>query len=87
MVTGLATPNSMKAYVKDGTVKSVVLWNTGELGYLTVQVGAALAQGTLKAGETTFEAGKLGTKQIEGDHVLLGDILVFTKDNIDQYDF
>ena len=31
MVTGLATPNSMKAYVKDGTVKSVVLWNTGEL--------------------------------------------------------
>ena len=87
MVTGLATPNSMKAYVKDGTVKSVVLWNTGELGYLTVQVGAALAQGTLKAGETTFEAGKLGTKQIKGDHVLLGDILVFTKDNIDQYDF
>ena len=87
MVTGLATPNSMKAYVKDGTVKSVVLWNTAELGYLTVQVGAALAQGTLKAGETTFEAGKLGTKKIEGDHVLLGDILVFTKDNIDQYDF
>ena len=87
MVTGLATPNSMKAYVKDGTVKSVVLWNTAELGYLTVQVGAALAQGTLKAGETTFEAGKLGTKQIKGDHVLLGDILVFTKDNIDQYDF
>ena len=45
MVTGLATPNSMKAYVKDGTVKSVVLWNTAELGYPTVQVGAAPAQG------------------------------------------
>ena len=87
MVTGLATPNSMKSYVKDGTVKSVVLWNTAELGYLTVKVGEALASGKLKPDDTSFDAGKLGEKKIMGDHVLLGDILVFNKSNIDQYDF
>ena len=87
MVTGLATPNSMKAYVQDGTVKSVVLWNTAELGYLTVQVGAALANGTLNPGDEQFVAGKLGEKEVAGDQVLLGDILVFNQENIDQYDF
>jgi rhamnose transport system substrate-binding protein len=87
LVTGLATPNDMKAYVKDGTVKSVILWNTMDLGYLTVRAAAALAEGKLKAGDTSFEAGRLGTKKIEGDQILLGKILVFTKDNIDQFDF
>lgn len=87
MVSGLATPNDMKQYVKDGTVKSVVLWNTQDLGYLTVHVAEALATGKLKEGATSIKAGRLGEKKIAGDQVLLGDILVFTKDNIDQYDF
>ena len=87
MVIGLSTPNDMKAYVKDGTVKSVVLWNTKDLGYLTIQVAHALAKGDLKAGATEFKAGRLGTKKISGDNVLLGDILVFDKSNIDKFDF
>ncbi|GMV25172.1 MAG: rhamnose ABC transporter substrate-binding protein [Phycisphaerae bacterium] len=87
LVTGLATPNDMKAYVKDGTVKSVVLWNTVDLGYLTVHAAHALATGTLKPGQTSFTAGRLGERKIEGDQILLGQILVFTKDNIDQFDF
>ena len=86
-VTGLSTPNDMRAYVKDGTVKSVVLWNTLDLGYLTVQVGNALANGSLKPGATTFAAGKLGKKQVKGDNVLLGGILVFDRENIDRYRF
>src|SRR5205814_10120451 len=59
LVTGLGTPNSMKAYVKDGTVRSVILWNTVDLGYLTAYVAEALANGKLKVGETTFKAGRL----------------------------
>ena len=86
-VTGLSTPNDMRAYVEDGTVRSVILWNTKDLGYLTIQVANAVAQGTLKPGATTFKAGRLGEKKVEGDNVLLGDILVFTKDNIKNYDF
>jgi rhamnose ABC transporter rhamnose-binding protein len=86
-VEGLATPNDMRDYVKDGTVKSVILWNTKDLGYLTVHAARKAVKGELKPGDTFIEAGKLGRKKIEGDQILLGDILVFTKDNIDQYDF
>ncbi|MBX7135572.1 MAG: substrate-binding domain-containing protein [Fimbriimonadaceae bacterium] len=87
LVTGLSTPNDMKTYVKDGVVNSVILWNTKDLGYLTVMAARALADGKLKAGDTTFTAGRLGEKKIEGDNILLGGILVFTKENIDQFDF
>lgn len=86
-VTGLSTPNDMRKYVEDGTVRSVVLWNTVDLGYLTVRVADAVASGKLKPGATTLDAGRLGAKQIAGDNVLLGKMLVFTKNNIDQYDF
>lgn len=87
LVTGLSTPNEMKKFVHSGTVRSVVLWNTVDLGYLTTFVAEALATGKLREGATTFTAGRLGEKVIAGDNVLLGDILVFTKDNIDNYDF
>ncbi len=87
LVTGLSTPNAMRGYVNDGVVKSVVLWNTVDLGYLTIYVAEALATGKLAPGATAFTAGRLGEKQIVDDNVMLGDALVFTKDNIEQFDF
>ena len=87
LVTGLSTPNNMKKFVHSGTVKTVVLWNTLDLGYLTVYAAEALATGKLKQGATTFTAGRLGEKKIEGDNILLGDIMLFTAENIDQHDF
>lgn len=87
LVTGLSTPNDMKPAVKEGTVASVILWNTVDLGYLTIHAANAVANGDLKAGVSTLKAGRLGEKKVEGDKVLLGDILVFTKENIDRFDF
>jgi ABC-type sugar transport system substrate-binding protein len=86
-VTGLSTPNDMRTYVKDGVVKSVILWNTKDLGYLTVCAARALADGELKAGSTSIKAGRLGEKKVEKDNVMLGAILTFNKENIDQYKF
>lgn len=86
-VTGLATPNDMRSYVNEGVVKSVVLWSTKDLGYLTVYAALALKEGTLKPGSTTLKAGRLGEKEVRGDQVLLGGITTFTKTNIGQYDF
>lgn len=86
-ITGLSTPNDMRAFVKDGTVKSVILWNTRDLGYLTVQVAAQLARGQFKGTDATIKAGRLGEKRVEGDNVLLGGILVFDRNNIDQFRF
>jgi rhamnose transport system substrate-binding protein len=36
MVTGITDPNSIRPFIMDGTVQSVVLWNPIDLGYLTV---------------------------------------------------
>lgn len=86
-VTGLSTPASMRTYVKEGVVKTVVLWNAVDLGYLTVYAAKALYDGTLKPGVTSIKAGRLGVKQVKGDEVLLGPPMRFTKENIDQFNF
>jgi rhamnose transport system permease protein len=86
-VTGLSLPNMCKPYVKAGIAESVVLWNTANLGYLVVQASQMAAEGVLKRGVTSLEAGRLGRIQVAGDQVLLGTPLVFTKANIDKYDF
>jgi ABC-type sugar transport system substrate-binding protein len=85
-LTGLSTPNSMREYIKDGTLKKMVLWNPVDLGYLTVQTAKALAEGNLE-GKDSFEAGRLGKVDIRGTEILLGEPLVFTAENIDEFDF
>jgi rhamnose transport system permease protein len=86
-VTGLSLPNMCKPYVKQGIIESIVLWNTIELGKLSVAVASAVAKGTLKAGDTSFNAGTLGTYQVVGDEVRLGLPFVFNKSNIDKFNF
>jgi rhamnose transport system substrate-binding protein len=86
-VTGLSLPNMCKPYVHAGIIDSVVLWNTGDLGYLTVHAASALARGTLQPGATSIDAGRLGTIAIENDQILLGRPFVFTRENIDRFDF
>jgi rhamnose transport system permease protein len=86
-VVGLGLPNDNKPYVHGGVTDTVILWNTMDLGYLTVQASKALAEGNLKPGATTFEASRLGKVKIEKDNILLGQPFAFTKENIDQFDF
>ena len=86
-VIGLSLPNINKPYVHDGTVQTVVLWNTADLGYLTVHAAAQLAQARLAPGTPTMEAGRLGTIQIRDTQIVLGPPLRFTRQNIDRYDF
>ena len=56
-VIGLSLPNINKPYVHGGWVQTVVLWNTRDLGYLTIHAGLQLLQGTLSAGAQTMTAG------------------------------
>jgi rhamnose transport system permease protein len=86
-VIGLSLPNMNKPYVHDGWVQTVVLWNTRDLGYLTVLAGTLLAQGKLPSGTSSFEAGRLGTIQVRGSEIVLGAPVMFTKANIDRFDF
>jgi rhamnose transport system permease protein len=86
-VIGLSLPNLCKPYVREGFIEAVVLWNTKSLGYLAVAVPAALAHGVKLAGQSSFHAGRLGNVAIEGSQVILGQPVVYRKDNIGQFGF
>ena len=86
-VIGLGLPNDNKKYVHEGITEAVILWNTRDLGYLTVRSAVALTIGALKPGDAKLAAGRLGEVKIEGDNILLGQPFVFTKENIDNFDF
>jgi rhamnose transport system substrate-binding protein len=88
-VTGLGTPNQMRAYVEDGTVDAFALWNPEDLGFLAAYAAKALVDGDITGKEgDKFTAGKLGDYTVGKDGtVLLGDPFEFNKDNIGDFDF
>jgi rhamnose transport system substrate-binding protein len=86
-VTGLSLPNMNKPYVKSGVVESVVLWNTTDLGYLTVYAAYLLSKGELKRGVHEVNAGRLGKIEVVDDEVRLGAPFIFNKENIDRFNF
>jgi rhamnose transport system substrate-binding protein len=88
-VTGLGTPNQMRPFIKDGTVKAFALWSPHDEGYLAGRLSYLLAAKKLTpAPGTTFDAGTLGQREIkEKNIVITGPPVTFTKDNIDQFRF
>ncbi len=88
MLTGLGTPNQMREYVKDGTVKEFALWNPEELGALAAYAAAAMVKGEItgKQGDKFSADGKEYTVGADAT-VLLGEPYKFNKDNIDQFNF
>lgn len=88
-VTGLGTPNQMRDYVKSGASPQFALWNPSDLGYLAIYTLDAITTGKIKGQPgDKFTAGKLGEYTIDADGVvLLGPPTVFSKDNIDNFDF
>ena len=88
-VTGLGTPNQMRRYIKNGTVKAFALWSPFDEGYLTAQVGYQIATGKLKpAAGTKFTAGTLGEREFRDKNIVItGPPVTFTAENIDQFQF
>jgi len=88
-LTGLGTPNQMRQFVKDGTVKEFALWDPSQLGYLAGYAAAALASGQISGAEgEVLKAGKLGTRTIgKNGEIILGPPTNFNAQNIDQYNF
>jgi rhamnose transport system substrate-binding protein len=88
-LTGLGTPNEMKKFVTDGTVKSFELWNPADLGYLAGYAAVELASGKITgASGDSFTAGKLGSFTVgDASTVLLGPPFVFDSTNIAKFNF
>ena len=88
-LTGLGTPDSLKKYVSDGTIKAFELWNPADLGYLAGYAAVQVASGKINGTQgQKFTAGKLGSFTVGADKsVLLGPPFVFTSANISQFNF
>src|SRR6202042_3606481 len=47
LLTGLGTPDSLKKYVADGTIKAFILWKPQDLGYLAAYAAVEYASGAI----------------------------------------
>ncbi len=88
-VTGLGTPNQMRAFIENGVVEAFALWSPYDEGYLAGYLGTALAKGEVEAAEgNTFEVPNLGEREFRALNVVItGPPTVFTIDNIGDFDF
>ncbi len=89
VLTGLATPNAIKAYIKNDAnpLSAGVLWNCMDLGYLAVQCGYQMAKGDVTPSSTTVTAGRLGQKDIANKMIVLGPALIFDQANVDKFNY
>src|SRR5438094_10089265 len=85
-VIGLGLPNDNKRYVHEGITDCVVLWNTMDLGYLTVKAAQALKTGTLNPGDNALQASRSGKFEIHGNNIQLGNLFTLTNENIEPND-
>jgi len=88
-VTGLGTPNEMRQYIKDGTVKAVALWDPKAQGILAAHLAAALINGTFTATPgASINVPGVGDRVVNDDtQVITGPPVTFTAENIDDFDF
>ena len=86
-IAGLSTPNLMRSYIQDGTVRTITLWDPGKLGRLTAAIGAMmLRHETPYDGMDVPDVGTVGVFP-ESHKIVMGLPLDFTRENIDQYAF
>ncbi|WP_342663898.1 autoinducer 2 ABC transporter substrate-binding protein [Amycolatopsis benzoatilytica] len=85
---GTGTPQTMKPYLTDGSCSMTVLWNVESLGYLTAWTAEQLATGTaLKPANNVSPELPAVRYDAATRTVLLGDPLLITPDNVDQFKY
>ncbi|MBP1848462.1 rhamnose transport system substrate-binding protein [Rhizobium petrolearium] len=86
--TGYCSPNTARSYIKSGSFGFSVLWDPAQLGYLTVWAGKQLIDGTPFEAENTVPGfASPVTYDADSGILLLGPPAVFTKENVDQFEF
>ncbi|MDM5224582.1 autoinducer 2 ABC transporter substrate-binding protein [Peribacillus sp. NJ11] len=84
-IVGLSPPNSMKEYIHGGVVENITLWSPKKLGYLTVALAKNMLDGQFPVHQQ--EIPDVGSIKVKDNIVIMGEPIIFTKENIDQYDF
>jgi rhamnose transport system substrate-binding protein len=87
--TGFALPSSVRDFIESGASKAFAMWDPAELGYVASVAAYQLATGEITAEEgQEIDAGDAGTYTVGKDgEVLYDKPLMFTPDNIADYDF
>ena len=86
-VTGFGSPKTAAPFIKSGVMRSTVLWNVEDLGYLTVWAMKQLIDGRQLA-PTNKVPGLPDARYDAGTRtLLLGTPRVFTAADVDRYDF
>ena len=95
-VTGLGLPNDMKTYIKDGSGAQASLWDVENFGYVAVQVANSIRNGKAKVTVGSVIKSGPGDKGLKertviqgavGNELILGPATVFTKENVDSFNF
>lgn len=86
-VIGLSLPTICRPYIHSGVVQTIVLWNTRDLGYLTVFAGWLDSQKKIPKDVASISVGRLGHLDVWGSEIILGQPLIIDKRNIDSLDF
>jgi rhamnose transport system substrate-binding protein len=84
-VAGLGLPSEMRTYIKDGTVKTVGLWDPAMLGYVGVYAAASKASG-LDLAKGVSADGKSYTVDDKGV-LIIGPPAEFTLATVDNFTF
>jgi ABC-type sugar transport system substrate-binding protein len=85
-VAGLCIPSDVKADIHAGLIKNCLLWSPADTAYANVYAINAYLNHTFKP-NGTLKAGKLGNLQVANNVVNVGKPTIFTKANIDNFDF
>lgn len=85
---GAGTPQAIKPYLEDGSCSTSVLWNVESLGYLTAWAAKQLADGKPLT-DTNKVSSELPAVRFDraNQTLLLGDPLLITTANVDQFKY
>lgn len=87
-VIGFGSPATVKPYMESGVMKESILWNAYELGYLTVWAGKMAAEGKAFEDVNNVPGVTNPVKYFKDTKtLLLGEPLVITKDNVNDFSF
>lgn len=87
-VIGYGSPATVKPYMDKGIMTTSVLWDAKALGYLTVWAGVQLAKEIPFQAQNTVPSFDKPVRYFADSQILLlGDPLIITKANVDQFDF